>query len=114
MLLPSDGEGICVSSLQHTGFAQLLIAIDAAIIRDPLVTFSFRFPQSKSSILASLEAGAVIEEKRFEGNMVFLQARGPASLLERYAGSSTGMPLVAKPCERGSPRFFEILDRAGS
>lgn len=83
-LLPSDWDGICVSSLQRTGLEQLLIAIDAALMRDPLVTSSFRLPQSEGSILASLEAGAVIEEKRFEGNLVFLRARGPASLLDRY------------------------------
>ena len=26
----------------------------------------------------------IIDEKRFEGNLVFLRARGPASLLDRY------------------------------
>lgn len=60
------------------------MAIDAALVVDPLVTWSFRLPQSEGSILASLEAGAVIDEKRFEGNLVFLRARGPASLLNRY------------------------------
>jgi hypothetical protein len=34
--------------------------------------------------LASLEGGAIIDQKRFEGNLVFLRARGPASLLDRY------------------------------
>ncbi len=82
--LTSDREGISVSSLQRTGLEQLLIAIDAVLVVDPLVTSSFRLPQSEGSILASLEAGAVIEEKRFEGNVVFLRARGPASLLDRY------------------------------
>jgi GTPase len=80
----NDRELIPVSSLQHTGLAQLLIAIDAALMVDPLVESRFRFPQSEGSILATLEGGAIIDEKRFEGNLVFLRARGPASLLDRY------------------------------
>jgi GTPase len=82
--LTSDREEIPVSSLKHTGLEQLLIAIDTALVVDPLVESSFRLPQSEGSILASLEGGAVIDEKRFEGNLVFLRARGPASLLDRY------------------------------
>jgi GTP-binding protein HflX len=82
--LSHDHEAIPVSSLQQTGLEQLLIAIDAALVVDPLVEFRFRFPQSEGSILASLENGAIINEKRFEGNLVFLRARGPASLLDRY------------------------------
>lgn len=82
--LSSDPEAILVSSLQHTGLEQLLTAIDTALVVDPIVESSFRLPQSEGSILASLEGGAIIDEKRFEGNLVFLRARGPASLLNRY------------------------------
>jgi GTP-binding protein HflX len=82
--LSHDREAIPVSSLQRTGLEQLLIAIDAALVVDPLVEVSFRIPQSEGAALASLEGGAIIEEKRFEGNLVFLRARGPASLLGRY------------------------------
>ncbi len=82
--LLSGSEAIPVSSLEHTGLEQLLAAIDAALVADPLVESSFRLPQSEGSILASLEAGAIIESKRFEGNLVFLRVRGPASLLDRY------------------------------
>ncbi|CAN5702918.1 GTPase HflX [soil metagenome] len=80
----SDRDAMPVSSLQRTGLERLLIAIDAALVADPLVESSFRLPQSEGSILASLEGGAIIDEKRFEGNLVFLRARGPASLLDRY------------------------------
>ena len=81
---------------ERTGLDQLLLAIDAALVADPLVESIFRVPQSEGSILASLEGGAIIEEKRFEGNLVFLRARGPASLLGRYRrfrekGESAGM-----------------------
>lgn len=79
-----DRDAVPVSSLEHTGLDQLLLAIDAALVVDPLVETSFRLPQSEGAILASLEGGAIIDEKRFEGNLVFLRARGPASLLDRY------------------------------
>lgn len=82
--LPSAREAVPVSGLQRTGLEQLLLAIDAALVVDPLVECSFRLPQSEGAILAALEGGAIIEEKRFEGNLVFLRARGPASLLNRY------------------------------
>jgi GTP-binding protein HflX len=82
--LSSDREAVLVSAQKRTGLHQLLIAIDAALVADPLVESSFRLPQSEGSVLASLEGGAIIEEKRFEGNLVFLRARGPASLLDRY------------------------------
>jgi GTP-binding protein HflX len=82
--LSQNREAVPVSSLKHTGLEQLLIAIDAALMADPLVESSFRLPQSEGSILASLEGGAIIEEKCFEGNFVFIRARGPASLLNRY------------------------------
>jgi GTPase len=82
--LASGREAIPVSSLQRTGLEQVLIAIDAALVADPLVEVNFRLPQSEGSILASLEGGALINNKRFEGNLVFLRARGPASLLNRY------------------------------
>jgi GTP-binding protein HflX len=82
--LTSDRGAIPVSSLQHTGLEELLIAIDAALVADPVVEFTFRLPQSEGSVLASLEGGAIVDEKRFEGNLVFLRARGPASLLDRY------------------------------
>jgi GTPase len=82
--LSSDRDAIPISSLQQTGLEQLLIAIDTALVVDPLVESSLRIPQSEGAILASLEAGAIIEDKRFEGNLVYLRARGPASLLNRY------------------------------
>ncbi len=82
--LLNDGDSIPVSSLRKSGLDKLLAAIDAALVVDPVVESTFRLPQSEGAILASLEGGAIIEEKRFEGNLVFLRARGPASLLGRY------------------------------
>ncbi len=82
--LLGNREAIPVSSLRRTGLDELLMAIDRALVVDPLVESRFRLPQSEGSILAALESGAIIDEKRFEGNLVFLRARGPASLLGRY------------------------------
>lgn len=82
--LSGERDAMAVSAVQRTGLEQLLTAIDAALVVDPLVESSFRLPQSEGSILAALEGGAIVEEKRFEGNLVFLRARGPASLLQRY------------------------------
>ena len=78
-----DGS-IAVSALNRTGLKQLLLAIDHALVADPLVEYSFKLPQAEGAILASLEGGASIQERRFEGNLVFVRARGPASLLNRY------------------------------
>ncbi len=79
-----DSASISVSALQHTGLEHLLQAIDAALTADPVVEHRFKLPQSEGAVLASLDGEAIVDEKRFEGNLVFLRARGPASLLNRY------------------------------
>jgi GTP-binding protein HflX len=73
-----------VSGLLKTGLSELLAAIDEALVVDPLIEARFRVPQSEGAALAALEAGALVREKSFAGNLVLLTARGPASLLERY------------------------------
>lgn len=75
---------VAVSGLTKTGLPGLLAAIDEALVADPLVEAEFRLPQSEGAALAALEAGAVLGEKSFEGNLVYFTARGSASLLERY------------------------------
>jgi GTP-binding protein HflX len=84
----AEGRGgsarVAVSALTKYGLDALLRAIDAALILDPLVESRLRLPQSEGAALAALEAGAVVSEKRFEGNLVHLRVCGPASLLGRY------------------------------
>jgi GTP-binding protein HflX len=75
---------VVVSGLRREGLAELLAAIDRLLVVDPLVEARFRVPQSEGGVLAALEAGAVVEGKRFEGNLAYFTARGPASLLGRY------------------------------
>lgn len=75
---------VAVSGLKRIGLHELLAAIDGMLTRDPLLEVEFRLPQSEGRVLAALDAGATIENKRFEGNLAFLTAVGPASLLNRY------------------------------
>ena len=77
-------HAVLVSGMERIGLDALLVAIDRALVADPLVDAVFRIPQSDGAVLAALEAGAVVRKKRFEGNLVHLQVRGPASLIGRY------------------------------
>lgn len=74
---------VLVSGLKGTGLDHLLEVIDQQLVADPLAAADFRIPQSEGDVLASLEAGATIRNKRYEGNLVYLTARGPVSLLGR-------------------------------
>jgi GTPase len=83
--MPMGAPGsIAVSGLKKLGLDNLLAAIDTALVVDPLIEMQFRLPQSEGAILAALEAGAIVEAKRFEGNLAYVTARGPASLLNRF------------------------------
>ena len=75
---------VLISGLKGEGLEELLRAIDNALVVDPVIETDLRLPQSEGAIIAALEAGAVLRKKRFEGNLVYLVARGPASLLNRY------------------------------
>jgi GTP-binding protein HflX len=75
---------VAVSGLTGMGMDELLAAIDRALVVDPLVEAEFRMPQSEGAALAALEGGAVLTEKRFEGNLVYFRAVAPASLVGRY------------------------------
>jgi GTP-binding protein HflX len=83
--IPMGAPGsVAVSGLKKTGLDHLLAAIDTALVADPVIEMQLRLPQSEGAILAALEAGAIVEGKRFEGNLAFVTARGPASLLNRF------------------------------
>lgn len=77
-------RSVAVSAKTGLGIPELLSAMDRALIADPLVEASFRIPQSEGRVLASLEGGATVTGKRFEGNLIYLAAVGPTSLLNRY------------------------------
>jgi GTP-binding protein HflX len=95
--LQVGANAIAVSGLTGQGMAELLAAIDRALLVDPLTEAEFRMPQSEGGALAALEAGAIVSEKRFEGNLVYFRVVGPASLVGRYRqfvdrGGSTMRP----------------------
>jgi GTP-binding protein HflX len=87
-LLPPDTifepAALPVSGMTGEGLEALLLAIDAALTRDPLEEREFRIPQAEGQVIAGLERGATIVRQRFEGNLVFVTVVGPRSLLERY------------------------------
>ncbi len=81
--VPMGAPGsIAVSGLKKQGLDHLLEAIDSALVADPLIEMSFRLPQSEGAVMAALDAGAIVEAKHFEGNLAYITARGPASLLK--------------------------------
>ncbi len=75
---------VLVSGLKGVGLRGLLEEIDRRLVVDPVIEREFRLPQSEGAVLAALDAGALVGKKRFEGNLVYLEARGPESLLNRY------------------------------
>ena len=60
------------------------VAVISAAIADPLVEAEFRIPQSEGRVIAALERGATLSGQRFVGNLLYVHAVGPASLLNRY------------------------------
>jgi GTPase len=75
---------VLTSGLLHEGLDKLLEAIDAGLIADPVIEMQLRLPQSEGAVIAALEAGSILSGKRFVGNLAYVTARGPSSLLNRY------------------------------
>jgi GTP-binding protein HflX len=83
---PAKAGMVVVSARTGEGLEGLLKAIDGALFTDPVVTVELEVPQQEGGVLAALEAGAVIEERSYEGDMVRLRVSGPASLMGRLRG----------------------------
>ena len=83
-LLGTGADRVAVSGLSSFGLDALLAAIDEALTRDPLAEAMFRIPQSEGGVVAALESGGVVSDRRFEGNLAYFRVVGPASLLGRY------------------------------
>ena len=60
-----------------------MAAIDDALVIDPLIDVELVVPQAEGAILAAIDAGMVIHSRAFEGELVHLSVRGPASLVGR-------------------------------
>ncbi|MGB6133327.1 MAG: GTPase HflX [Acidobacteriaceae bacterium] len=82
--LSSEARFLPVSARERTGLDALLDRVDGELIQDPIVEQRLRIPQSEGDALAALEAGTVIREREYEGNLVCVTVLGPASLLGRY------------------------------
>ena len=80
----SGTDSIAASGLTGEGVPELLAAIDRALVVDPLTEADFRVPQSEGAAIAALEGGAIVSDKRFEGNLIYFRLIGPASLVGRY------------------------------
>jgi GTP-binding protein HflX len=78
------GGSILVSAKDGTGIDALMERIDQELMKDPVIEGHFQIPQSEGTALAALEAGAVIRDRVYDGNLVRMTIAGPASLLGRY------------------------------
>jgi len=74
---------VTVSAQTGEGMEALLEAIDRVLFSDPLIETEMRVPQSDGSALAAIDAGMVVHERKYEGNLVRLKVSGPASLVGR-------------------------------
>jgi GTP-binding protein HflX len=83
-----ESNTVAVSAHTDEGLDALVNAIEerigGAAAVDPTATANFRIPQREGRTIAALEAGCFLENKRFEGNLIFFTAHGPTSLLQRY------------------------------
>lgn len=74
---------VLVSARTGEGIGALLEAIDQALYSDPVIEAELAIPQKEGAALAAIEAGMVIRDRSYEGNLVHLSVSGPASLIGR-------------------------------
>ncbi len=83
-LAGANGRAVLVSAKEHSGLDALMERLDEELVRDPILEQRLQIPQSEGDVLAALEAGAVIREREYDGNLVRMLVLAPASLLGRY------------------------------
>lgn len=81
--IQSRAGEVGVSARSGEGLERLLQAIDAALTSDPVVQADLRVPQHEGAALSAIEAGMIIHERAYEGNLVLLKVSGPSSLIGR-------------------------------
>jgi GTP-binding protein HflX len=79
-----SGSEVLVSARTGEGIDALLAAIDETLFSDPLIEAELKVPQKEGAALAAIEAGMVVRNRSYEGNLVHLSVAGPASLLGRF------------------------------
>jgi GTP-binding protein HflX len=82
--LEGRADVLAVSAKERAGLDALMNRIDEELVQDPILEQRMRIPQSDGEVLAALEAGAVIRDREYQGNLVQMTVSGPASLLGRY------------------------------
>ncbi len=82
--LESHSQVIPTSAKERIGLDALMQRIDEQLVQDPILEQRLQIPQSEGDALAALEAGAVIRDREYQGNLVQMTVAGPASLLGRY------------------------------
>ncbi len=75
---------VAVSARSGEGIDSLLAAVDQALYSDPVIEAELNIPQKEGAALAAIEAGMVIRNRSYEGNLVHLSVAGPASLVGRF------------------------------
>jgi GTP-binding protein HflX len=77
------GDAVAVSARTGDGMSALLAAIDQALQSDPILDAELRIPQNEGGVLAAVDAGMVVHQRAYEGNVVHLRVSGPSSLIGR-------------------------------
>ena len=80
---------VLLSARTGEGIDCLLTAIDEALYSDPVIETELDIPQREGAALAAIEAGMVIHNRAYKGNMVHLTVAGPASLVGRFRAYRT-------------------------
>jgi GTP-binding protein HflX len=83
-LATMSGRVIAASAKERIGLQALMEQIDQELVQDPILEQRLQIPQSEGDALAALEAGTVIRDREYKGNLVQMTVAGPASLLGRY------------------------------
>jgi len=97
LLTPEERAGlgtrgiVTVSAHSGEGMDRLLKAIDEALTADPLIDAELIVPQAEGAALAAIEAGMIIHSRAFEGELVHLTVRGPASLVGQLKRFQAGL-----------------------
>ncbi|HVT97367.1 MAG TPA: GTPase HflX [Acidobacteriaceae bacterium] len=78
------GRLVATSAKERIGLEALIDRIDEELVQDPILEQRLQVPQSEGDALAALEAGTVIRDREYQGNLVKMTVAGPASLLGRY------------------------------
>jgi GTP-binding protein HflX len=82
---PAGWQALPVSARSGVGFAELLTAIDRALLLDPVSRAKFRLPASEGSSIHLLHERAKVLATRYEGNCCEIEAEVPESVKRRLS-----------------------------